>query len=110
MCRVADTKGGPRGRVFYGFNKSCRRYQGRSKGERVLLRIFCIVSRIPMVFDGWRGIVKGILYRVAYTMGVLREERFVKGIMYSVADTKGGLRVGGFLRVYCIVSRTTRVF
>ena len=60
MCRVADTKGGPRGRVFYGFNKSCRRYQGRSKGEGVLLRIFCIVSRIPMVFDGG-----GVLLRVS---------------------------------------------
>ena len=43
-------------------------------------------------------------------MGVLREERFFKGIMYSVADTKCGLRLGGFLRVYCIVSRITRVF
>ena len=96
MCRVADTKGGPRGRVFYGFNKSCRRYQGRSKGEGVLLRIFCIVSRIPMVFDGWRGFVKGILYRVAYTMGVLREERFVKGTLYCVRDIKGGLWGRGY--------------
>ena len=59
-------------------------------GGGVLLRIFCIVSRIPRVFSGKRG--------------------FVKDIMYSVADTKGGLRVGGFLRVYCIVSRITRVF
>ena len=29
-----------------------------------------------MVFDGWRGIVTDILHRVAYTKGVLREERF----------------------------------
>ena len=76
MCRVADTKGRPRGRVFYWFNKSYRRYQWWSKGEGVLIRIFCIVSRIPMVFDGWRGIVTDILRRVAYTKGVLREERF----------------------------------
>ena len=54
--RVVDTRGGLRGEV--------------------LLRICCILSRIPMVFDGWRGIVKDVLYRVAYTKGVLREERY----------------------------------
>ena len=34
--------------------------------------VYCIVSRITRVVYVWRGIVKGILYRVAYTKGVLR--------------------------------------
>ena len=32
------------------------------------------------------------------------------GIMYSVAGTKVVLTGEGFLRLYCIVSRITRVF
>ena len=36
LNRVADTKGG----LWV---------------EGVLLRLYCIVSRIPMVSDGWRG-------------------------------------------------------
>ena len=30
---------------------ACRGYQGWSKEEGVFLRVDCIVSRIPMVFD-----------------------------------------------------------
>ena len=42
------------------------------------------------MFYGWRGIVKGLLYRVLDNKAVLREE-------------------GVLLRVYCILSRIPRV-
>ena len=53
---VADNKGGLRLRAYNcGKIESCRGYQGWSLGGGVLLRVYCIVSRIPMVFEGWKG-------------------------------------------------------
>ena len=49
------------------------------------------MSRIPRVVYGWRGIVKGILYRVTDTNGV----RWVEGVLLSL---------------YFIVSRIPGVF
>ena len=49
------------------------------------------MSRLPRVVYGWRGIIKGILYRVTDTNGV----RGLEGVL---------------LRLYCIVSRIPRVF
>ena len=47
---VGDTKGGIKGRGYcQGYIVSGRGYQGWSKGERVLLKVYCIVSRIPRV-------------------------------------------------------------
>ena len=51
------------------------------------------------------GIVKGILYRVADTKGVLRGRVFVKGILYRVSDTKGVLRGGRFCQWYIVLCR-----
>ena len=71
MYRVADTKGG-------------------LKEERLLLIVYCIVSRLPRVFQVGGGIVKVI--------------------MYPFADTKGGLRGERvLLRVCCIASRIPSV-
>ena len=48
LSRTADTKGGLRGRGYCkGCFVSCHDYQGWSKGEGLLLRIHCVMSRIP---------------------------------------------------------------
>ena len=79
MYRVADIKGGLRGRGYcQGFIVSCL---ADTKGSLM----------------GVGGNVKGKLYRVAETKGGLRGMGFVKGILYRVADTKGGLRGEGNL-------------
>ena len=58
-----------------------------------------------------RGIIEGILYRVADTKGcTMGGGGIVKGILYSVANTKGGVRREGvLLEVYCNVSIIPRV-
>ena len=91
LYRVADTKGGLRGR-------------GTFKG---------ILYRVADTKRGvrGRGINKGILYRIADTKGGLRGRGIVKGLLYRVAGSKGSLREEWvLLRIYCIVSRIPRVF
>ena len=70
-------------------NTSCRGYQGCSKGEGVLLRVYCNGSLIPRVFQG-EGLFKEYIVPCRGYPGWSKGE-------------------GVFLRVYCIVSRIPRV-
>ena len=81
-----------------------------SKGERLLLSVYCIVPRLPRVFQVGGGIVKDIRYPFADTKGGQRGER----VLLRVCCIGRGFQVwskgeGVLLRVYCIVSRIARV-
>ena len=66
------------------------------------------MSRIPGVVYGWRGIVKGILYRVTDT----NDDRWVEGVLlrlHCIVSRVFYRGEGILLKIFCIVSRTPRV-